>query len=108
MYEDRKISPEAKSQFDQLARTDDSALVRMHLASCLQRLTLPNRWELAEAILSRGDDADDENIPLLAWYAIEPLVSIDRQRFVALAGKSELPLVSRFIARRAASLPDSQ
>ena len=78
----------------------------MHLASCLQRLPHEQRWQIAEALLTHEEDADDENIPLLVWYAIEPLVIADRDRFIALAGKTSLPIVANHIARRAASGAD--
>ena len=105
LCEDNKPQAAALTEFKKLAQKGDSALVRLHLASCLLRLKPADRWELAEALLSRADDADDDNIPLLVWYGIEPLALESRERFVSLAGKSQLPLVARFIARRAASLP---
>lgn len=99
-----KLSLDELDRLRKLALHDDSPLVRMHLASCLQRLPDEHRWSIAEALLSREEDADDDNIPLLVWYAIEPLVDLDRPRFIALAGKAELPIVARHIGRRVAEL----
>jgi putative membrane-bound dehydrogenase-like protein len=103
--DDNEPSAAARDRFEALAAKGDSALVRMHLASCLQRLPHELRWRQAEALLSRAEDADDDNIPLLVWYGIEPLVDVDREWFVSLAGKSSLPLVARHIGRRVAELP---
>lgn len=108
LCEANDLSPNAIERLRMLALHDESPLVRMHIASNLQRLELADRWSISEALLSHGEDADDDNIPLLLWYAIEPLVNEDRERFVALAGQSKIPLVSRFIARRALSLSDSK
>lgn len=108
LCEVKDLPTAAIERLQMLAVHDESALVRMHLASSLQRLKMADRWKIAEALLARDEDDDDENIPLLLWYAIEPLVNEDQERFVALAGKSKIPPVSRFIARRALSLPDSK
>lgn len=107
LFERQPVSRAALTHL-KITATDESSLVRLHLASSLQRLPLQDRWDFVQLAVKQAKDADDHNLPLMIWYAIEPLVGIDRQRFVALAGKSELPLVTRFIARRAASMPDSQ
>ena len=91
-------------RFRQLAAEGDSPFVRRHLASALQRLPNAQRWALAEALVKRGEDADDQNIPLMIWYGIEPLVHDDVNRFVGLAARSSIPLIRRHVARRAASL----
>jgi putative membrane-bound dehydrogenase-like protein len=85
------------------AHTDPSPLVRLALASGLQRLPAEERWELAAALLSHAEDADDHNLPLMYWYGIEPLVVADPARALELANKSKIPKVSAFILRRAAS-----
>lgn len=104
LCENRNPSKVARERFVDLAKNDPSALVRLHLSSVLQRLMPAQRWEIAAALLAHGEDAADQNLPLMNWYAIEPLVQEDVRRFVALAEKSALPLVQRHIARRVASL----
>jgi hypothetical protein len=103
LCEDRNPPPAALEKFTQLAAEGDSPLVRLSLASALQRLAPKDRWDVAEALASRGEDADDQNLPLMIWYGVEPLVHEDLNRFVGLAGTSKIPLVRRHIARRAAS-----
>jgi putative membrane-bound dehydrogenase-like protein len=84
-----------------LARRDPSPAVRLAVAAALQRLVLSDRWEVARALVNRAEDAQDQTIPLMLWYGIEPLVSIDRARAVELIASCEIPLVRRFLARRA-------
>ncbi len=91
-------------RLETLAESDPSALVRLHLASMLQRLKPDDRWEIGRALLAHGEDADDDNLPLLIWYGIEPLVNDDLSRFIRLLLDCKLPRVARFVGRRAASL----
>ncbi|WP_153557446.1 PVC-type heme-binding CxxCH protein [Roseimaritima sediminicola] len=90
-------------RWTELARNDSSALVRLSVASALQRLPAEQRWAVVEVLLSHGEDADDHNLPLLVWYAAEPLVTLDAQRAMRLARASHIPRVTRFLIRRAAS-----
>ena len=85
-----------------LASKGKSQLVRLHLASALQRIEPAKRWNLAGALIGRKEDADDQNLPLMYWYGIEPLVHEDIGRFVSLARQARIPLIQQFIARRAA------
>ncbi len=86
-----------------LAESDRSALVRLSLASALQRLDLPMRWPIAEALAAHAGDADDANLPLMIWYAAEPLIEDDLERFAGLARGAAIPKVRQHAARRIAS-----
>jgi len=66
-------------------------------------LPLAQRAAIAEPLLSRAEDAQDHNIPLLLWYGIEPLVGADASRGLALAALSRHPRTTDFIYRRLAS-----
>ena len=99
----RKPSAAAVKRFVTMAREDKSPLVRLYLASALQRLPLDQRWELAAALAAHAEDATDHNLPLMIWYGIEPLVPTDPRRAVALATQCKIPLVRQFIARRVVS-----
>ena len=83
--------------FARMARFDSSGLVRLVLASTLQRLPIEHRPRLAEALVSRGEDGTDHNLPLLIWYGVIPIPS---SHLATLAGKCELPLTRQCIARR--------
>ena len=65
------------AKFAELARTDPSPMVRLYLASAMQRLPLANRWDTLAGLLSHGEDATDHNLPLMYWYAAEPLAGLD-------------------------------
>ena len=98
----------AQDRLNELARTDSSPFVSLHLASGLQRMPLQDRWSLAEALSARADFQDDANIPLMIWYGIEPLVHEDLSRFVELSVRTKIPLVRKLMSRRVAAMPDSR
>lgn len=97
---ERDSPPRGLRRFADLARSDPSPVVRCALASALQRLPLEKRWGIAESLVKHSQDVADANLPLMYWYAIEPLVPADPARSLALALKSEIPLVRQFTARR--------
>jgi putative heme-binding domain-containing protein len=90
------------NEFVGLAKADSSGLVRLALASTLQRLPVSQRAELAAPLLARKEDASDHNLPLLIWYGLIPVADADPAALAALAANSELPLTRKFIARRLA------
>ncbi|MBI3267663.1 MAG: dehydrogenase [Planctomycetes bacterium] len=87
----------------ELARSDPSSVVRLSLASSLQRLPPAGRWELLEALAAHAEDAGDANLPLVLWYAAEASVAEDPVRGAALASTARLPRLREFIARRLAA-----
>jgi putative membrane-bound dehydrogenase-like protein len=89
-------------EFVRLAHADPSGLVRLALASTLQRLPVSRRPDLAAALLARKEDANDHNLPLLIWYGLIPLADADLTALAGLAAKCELPIPRQFIARRLA------
>ena len=93
-------SSKFETEFIRLAKTDSSGLVRLTLASTLQRLPISQRPDLAAPLLARKEDAIDHNLPLLIWYGLIPVGDTDPAALATLALKSELPLTRRFIARR--------
>jgi putative membrane-bound dehydrogenase-like protein len=101
LCEDRSPPPEALPRFARMAESDRSSVVRLYLASALQRLASAVRWPIAEALLKHEDDAADPNLPTLLWLAVEPLVVAEPARALDQASRSRLPQVARFIARRA-------
>jgi len=85
-----------------VAKTDASGLVRLALASTLQRLPVSQRADLAAALLARTEDANDHNLPLLIWYGLIPVADADPAALAKLATKAELPMTRKLIARRLA------
>jgi putative membrane-bound dehydrogenase-like protein len=97
--ESRKVSVES---LESMAASDPSPVVRLHLASALQRLQLSQRWRIAEALAGHVEDAADANIPLMIWYGIEPAVKDDPDRALRLIEHCKIPVVREFVARRLA------
>lgn len=102
LCEDRAPPPAALAGFERLATRDPSPLVRLHLASALQRLRGEPRRAIGAALAMHGEDARDQNLPLMVWYGIEPMVHEHRAEFMVLAARARIPLLRRHIARRVA------
>lgn len=100
LCEDRSPAPQARREFARMAKEDASPVVRLYLASALQRMDTDARWPIAEALVAHGEDANDHNLPKMIWFGIEPLVLANPNRALALAARSRIPLVTQFIARR--------
>jgi putative membrane-bound dehydrogenase-like protein len=98
------VPQRALERFRELAATGDSQRVRLHLTSALQRLTPEQRWPIAEALVRRQEDREDQNLPLMLWYGIEPLVEEDLPRFIGLAEEAEIPLIRWHVPRRVLAL----
>jgi len=90
------------TRFKDLAIRDRSPVVRLSLASALQRLQAPERLTLAQALLSRAEDASDPNLPLMIWYGVEPLISTNDAAAHLLLSSAQLPLPRQLIAQRLA------
>ena len=99
----------ADPDLNQLAASDASPLVRLFLASAAQRS--PNeevRAGLVKRLLARGEDARDHNLPLMYWFAMEPLVADHPQESLAAALETKLPKILNFTTRRIASIGSSE
>jgi putative membrane-bound dehydrogenase-like protein len=100
LNEDGTPSHEALDKFIEMARTDKSPVVRLYLASALQRLEPSARWSVASELMAHAEDANDHNLPKMIWLGVEPLVTTSPSAALDRASTSDIPLVSRFIARR--------
>ena len=89
-------------RFVALAKTDSSGLVRLALASVLQRLPPTQRVGLAAALLAHGENATDHNLPLLIWYGLIPVAEAVPAALATIGLGCELPTTRRLIARRLA------
>src|SRR5205807_2644141 len=78
-------SDELLQKLAEMARADASPVVRLYLASALQRMPVEKRWDVLRGLLAHGEDAADHNLPLMYWYAAEPLGAADPGRALALA-----------------------
>ena len=100
LCEDRSPPAAALERFAQMARTDRSPVVRLYLASALQRLDPTARWKVAGELMAHAEDASDHNIPKMVWLGVEPLVKENPEFALEQASHAGIPLLARFIARR--------
>ena len=104
LLDDGELADGQLERLVELAGSDPSPVVRLFLASALQRLEPGSRWQLAVPLLAHGEDAEDHNLPLMLWYGIERLVAAEPARAVALLPEVKIPLVRQFMARRLVQL----
>ncbi|HEV8061939.1 MAG TPA: PVC-type heme-binding CxxCH protein, partial [Gemmataceae bacterium] len=91
------------SKLAEMAKNEPSPVVRLYLASAAIRLPVADRWQIVEGLLTHTEDAKDHNLPLMYWYAAEPLGALDPERALALSqAHLELPILP-FMVRRVAS-----
>jgi HEAT repeat protein len=103
MCEERGPSDTALAEFEKLAANDPSPVVRLYLASVMQRTAPEKRWAVIVSLLKRDEDAQDHNLPLMYWYATEGAIAADPARGIKLLSESKIPKVRQFIARRITS-----
>ncbi len=87
------------------ATAGESSLVTLrYLASALQRVPLESRAAVASNVISHHLFERDKNLPLLVWYALEPLAGSQPGNLLAAFGGSE-SLRGKIVRRAAASEP---
>ncbi|MFI4874816.1 MAG: PVC-type heme-binding CxxCH protein, partial [Blastopirellula sp. JB062] len=88
-----------------MASDDPSPIARLYLASAVQRMPLDMRWEILSRLITHAEDADDHNLPLMYWYAAEPLVEQAPERALALglSASQSIPQFAEFMLRRIGS-----
>jgi len=99
-----KASESLVKKMAEMAAADRSPVVRLYLASGLQRLPPKKRLEVLRGLLTHPEDAGDHNLPLMYWYALEPLAGESPERALRLAQSAKAsPLLLPFTVRRVAS-----
>ncbi len=96
------VSPALLAMLRERAEQDASPVVRRYIASALQQVPLESRWEILSLLITHSEDAADHNLPLLYWYAMEPLADVDSRRALtlALAAGKHIPLLAEYMIRR--------
>lgn len=97
--ESQLLTKDLMAQFQRLAREDVSGLVRLTLASTLQRLPVAQRDELARDLASRTEDSTDHNMPSMVWYGIIPLLEKEPASLLNIAATTHWTDLQRWIAR---------
>jgi putative membrane-bound dehydrogenase-like protein len=86
-----------------MAAGDASPVVRLYLASAAQRMSLAQRRGIVEALIARGEDAEDPNLPCMYYYAAEPLAGAQAADAALLLTKTKIPRLREWITRRMTS-----
>ncbi len=100
LCEDKRLSKDAFARFVRMAQQDRSPVVRLYLASALQRMDVEQRWTIAAELVEHSEDVGDHNIPKMLWFGIEPDIPNDPTRAIELAVSSKIPRIAQNIARR--------
>lgn len=100
LCEDDGNKPAIITALSRMAQSDTSAVVRLYLASVLQRLKPENRWAILDGLVRHKIDNQDHNIPKMIWFGLEPLAAAEPEKAMSLALKSNLTLPINYIARR--------
>jgi len=110
LAEDENPSDAALQRFAELAVSDKSQLVRLYLTSALERTDPAKRWKVIEGLVQHEEDKDDHNLPLMYWYALEPMVKIDMNRALEVAMKAKEPKILQYTTQRIAAIntPESK
>ena len=101
LCEDMNPGNAALEKFVSLAKNDPSPIVRLYLASALQRIPKTRIWDIATGLMSRSEDIGDHNIPNMIWFGVEPQVTVNPTKALGIASDAKIPIVAQFIARRA-------
>jgi putative membrane-bound dehydrogenase-like protein len=88
------------ASFASMAKRERSPVVRLYLAAAVQRLPFADRWPILEGLASHGEDIDDNNLPRMYWFGLEPMVPDHPQEALRLAVGGKIPALQEFVARR--------
>lgn len=91
-----------------LGHGDPAPIVRRYVASALLRDTPlyrepASRYMALKGLLAHEEDNADHNLPLMYWYAAEPLAQADPNLAIDLALKSKVNIILPYMVRRLAS-----
>jgi putative membrane-bound dehydrogenase-like protein len=98
---------ELTQEFETLARSDSSGLVRLTLTSALQRLPVSSRPAIAAALVARKEDATDAQLPLMVWFGLIPVSDSSPAALLEVARACEWPSTLKWITRSLASRIDT-
>ncbi len=101
----RKVSDSTQRQLVEAARSDASPIVRGQLACSAKRLSGEDALPIIGELLCRDEDATDQHIPLLIWWALEDKAIANRGRVAELFATPNLwrhPITQKFILERLA------
>jgi hypothetical protein len=100
LLENKDISVESLSALENMALKESSPLVRLYLTAGLMRLPLGQRWKILEILSGKEEDIKDHNLPLMLWYAAEPLVELNMEKLIGIAESTKMPHFLKFTIQR--------
>ena len=101
LSEDKKPSDALLAKFAKMSKSDPSPVVRLYLASALQRFPHDKRWSILEGLASHGEDKEDNNLsPAWSGWLSSPWCRIIRPKPLTLAATAKLPRLQEFVPRR--------
>jgi hypothetical protein len=86
-----------------MAKSDESPIMRLYLASAAQRMPFADRWPVLTGLASHGEDVEDNTLPRMIWFALEPMVPSHPRESLLLAVGGKIPKLQAFVARRMAT-----
>jgi putative membrane-bound dehydrogenase-like protein len=104
LLDEKNPSKSLIKKLAEIASQEKSPQVQLAIASGLQKLSLEDRWLIAEKLVQVEEATKDPYLPLMIWYGIESLPTVDLSRSIQLIEKSKIPLIRNYLARRIASL----
>ena len=104
LTEDKTVTQATLERFASMAKNDNSALVRLYLVSGLLRLEPAKRWEVLAALVQKTEDVADHNLPLMLWYATEPLAILDTERAIKMVEKAKTPKLLDYTIQRVGAI----
>ena len=72
------------------------------------RLEPTKRWNVLETLVQNENDGTDHNMPLMLWYASEPLAELDPNRAIILAEKSKMPKMLNYMIQRIGAIQSEE
>lgn len=85
-----------------LKSNDVTPMDRLTAASAAQHLPIAST--VLPYLVSHATDAADHNLPLMYWYALEPIAAADPAKALEIAGNGKIPLLVNFTVRRIGAL----
>jgi putative membrane-bound dehydrogenase-like protein len=99
LLEKQHASNQLVEKLREVAKKEASALVRLHLASCLQRLPAEQAAGILLDLSQRGQDREDRMIPKMLYYAGMKLVEAQNPAIDEILNLSKIPLLTEYLAR---------
>jgi uncharacterized membrane protein YheB (UPF0754 family) len=100
LCEDKNPSEKAMAEFIKMAKEDKSPVVRLYLASAMQRMNEQSAWKIASELAQHKEDSEDHNVPKMIWFGLEPLVKANPKAGLELLKNTKINMISNYIARR--------